>query len=255
MKVKICCQQCLESGMEADQGKQVPYIPTYSPWNFSLVQIDKWPYFEVNCSAGHISRYTFSNELYDLLFHQATYCIQDGYFRESIGTYHAALERYFEYCIELFCYSNNSSLKYEKLWEKISKHSERQLGAFYSLWLTTMGENPSFLNENKVAFRNKVVHQGKLANEKDAKEYGEYVFKYIRESNYKLEKKFAEHLNGYKGLRLYRICEKEIRNVIDSKNEGIGSILMPSYLSSIDGFPNYLSCFQNTQPNEFGFIK
>lgn len=265
MKVRICCQQCFEAGLKADKEKHVPYVPTYPYWNYPLVQIDKWPHFEMKCPEGHIHRYMFSNELYELLFQQATYCIQDGYYRESIGTYHAALERYFEYCIEIFSYYNNSSTEFIELWKNISQQSERQLGAYYSLWLATMGENPVFLDNKKVQLRNEIVHKGELANENDAKEYGKYVFEYIRDSNSKLNSKLGEHLAECRLKRMIRKCKKDIEEseknpiIISTENEqlyvGVGSLQIPSYLSDVTKYPNYSSCFQDTQINELGFVK
>lgn len=247
----MLCPQCFE----AVQGNNIPDILTYLDWSFPFVQIDKWPYFELECANEHKYKYTLSNELYDLLFQQATYCIQDGYFRESIGTYHAAMERYFEYCIEIFTYYHNPDTDFKKLWKIISKQSERQLGAFYSLWLATLGENPVFLEEKRVELRNKVIHQGKLVNENEAKDYGKYVFDYIRNSNSKLDSKLGERLAECHNKRRYRICKDDIKKLTDISAKGIGSVNIPSYLSDVTEYPDYLSCFQKTQINGIGFVK
>ena len=82
----------------------------------------------------------------------------DGYYRESISTYNAALERFIEYMIEIMMLSNSMNLDFNKLWKEVSNQSERQLGAFYFLYSIHFNELPPFLDKNKVALRNQVVH-------------------------------------------------------------------------------------------------
>ena len=84
-----------------------------------------------------------STELYELLFEQATRCLADGYYREAIGTYNAALERFFEYATEIML-ASKSQVEFSSFWKSMSVQSERQLGAYYALWTQTFNELPTF---------------------------------------------------------------------------------------------------------------
>lgn len=265
MRIQIQCRQCFEAGLLADTGKKVPYIPTYSHWNYPVVQIDKWPYFEMECPNGHKHRYTMSSELFEVLFQQATYCLQDGYYREAIGTYHASLERLFEYCIEILCYHTGITEGYQQIWKQVKKQSERQLGAFYFIWYTTLGELPDFLNENKVRLRNDVVHNGKLATEQEAQEYGAYVFEYIRKTISKLKFLLGDDLRKYEMIRHYRICEGDLKKALsdpvvfdvggEKLIEGIGCVSIPTFISNIEKYPTYESCFDESRNDTNGFFR
>lgn len=265
MKIQIACRQCFEAGLELDKGKTVPYIPAYPYWSYPVVQIDKWPYFEIECPNGHKHRYTMSCELFEVLFQQATYCLQDGYYREAIGTYHAALERLFEYCIEIISYHAGITEGYQQIWKQVKKQSERQLGAFYFIWYTTLGELPEFLNENKVRLRNEVVHNGKLATEQEAHEYGAYVFEYIRKAISKLKSLLGNEITKYEMIRHYRICERDFKKAendpiaIDVNGEkmfeGIGSIFIPTFISNTEEYPTYESCFKKPRNDTIGFFR
>ena len=97
MKLRLACHQCLWDEIDKNKDKVPQYIPEYPYWEYPTIEIDKWPYVDYICQKGHEQGVILSVELYELLFQQATYCIMDGYYREAIGTYHAALERFFEY--------------------------------------------------------------------------------------------------------------------------------------------------------------
>ena len=60
-------------------------------------------------------------------------------------------------------------------WRKLSKQSERQLGAYSIAYLFHSGEGPKLLPNSMVSFRNKVVHQGDIPNEIEATNFGQAV--------------------------------------------------------------------------------
>lgn len=264
MRLQLKCQQCFHDGRKKDEGKTPPYIPTYPYWEYPIIELEKWPYIEHTCNKGHKQRFLLSLELYELLFEQATYCIMDGYYREAIGTYHAALERFFEYAIEMLCPENNIDV-YNSFWKKISKRSEQQIGAFYALWTAHFKEIPEFLDDNKINIRNKVVHQGELASMPKAKEYGEYVFNYIKKSIDKLEKAFGNELQFKKVSRQFRICKEDLEAAwkdpltieIDGEIQTMSpSSVMLTCMLNNPKIKNYTDCFKKQNLNDmFGLIK
>lgn len=265
MRISVGCFECAQEGFEKDKGKTVPYIPTHGYYDDPIIELDKWPYLEVVCDKGHKHRFLLQLELYELLFEQATFCIDDGYYREAIGTYHAALERYFEYVIEILWLNNDTASDFENLWKRIQKQSERQLGAYYLIWQTTFKENPIFIDENKIKLRNKVVHQGHLATKSEAEEYGEYVFNYIREAQNKISSYIGEKECLLQMSRCYRIAKIDIDKALrapvvkntDGKEmyEGIGSMSVPCFLSNTTTFVNYSDCFKMEKRIDYGLKK
>ena len=175
------------------------------------------------------------------------------------------MERYFEYVIEILCLNNDSANKFEKLWNRIKKQSERQLGAYYILWQITFNENPLFIDEDKTHFRNEVVHQGRLATKSEAQEYGEYVFNYIRETQNKISSYIGEKECLLQMSRYYRVAKIDIDKALKSpivKNtdgkemyEGIGSISVPCFLSNKTTFINYCDCFNKEKRIDYGLKK
>lgn len=265
MKIQIPCTQCAETGHITDKDIKTPYIPSYPYWDYPTIQLENWPYHEFECPKGHKHRYTLSNHLYQVLFQQATYCLQDGYYRESILTYHTALERFFEYCIEALCYSTENFKHFGDIWDKIKKQSERQLGAYYFTWYITTGTMPELLDESKVSIRNNVVHKGNLSNETEAKTYGEYVFTYIRHAEDILNDFLGDKKDICEATIVLRNCKKEFEKaqqkpIIIEVNgetlyEGIGSILIPNYISNREAYPDFNSCLSYDSNNTIGFIK
>ena len=210
MKIRVHCFECEELGRKKDSGKIPPYVPAYPYWDAPIIDLEKWPCFEMQCPQGHINRFVISNELYELLFQQATYCIMDGYYREAIATYNAALERFFEYACELLTYDylgGENAGEFEKVWKHISRYSERQLGAFYFVWICKFKSAPSLIDEKMVSLRNDVVHKGILASKKEAEMFGEYVFNYIKQANKQIEESFdVDKISLLKGKRQITWC-------------------------------------------------
>lgn len=77
-------------------------------------------------------------------------------------------------------------------WKPISKHSERQLGAFIIIHAQAFGQPPLLMKSNNVEFRNDVIHQGKIPNRHEAVNYGQAVLDVLRPSLKQLKGKCSE---------------------------------------------------------------
>ena len=243
MKIKAACLLC--------------QLEEASDWT-ATVELDKWPYIEMKCENGHRQRFMLSTELYELLFEQATRCLMDGYYREAIGTYNAALERFFEYAIEMML-TTKANIEFTDFWKNISNQSERQLGAYYALWPVTFNELPTKLDTKKVELRNAVVHKGKLASRKEAEEFGEYVYNYIMAHAAKINE-LAPGLPVTHIVRIVRQCKKDFEN--ESKDpiyvevQGEQSVLATGFVraSCLLSNPNvksYADCLNQNFDNQY----
>lgn len=241
MHFALPCQQCFREGLIADSGKETPYAPTYSLEQFTPIELDRWPFFEWTCPNGHAHRITLSNELYELLFQQAVYCIEDGYYRESIGTFHAALERFMEFATEVLSLKANKDFDFGALWKIIGNQSERQLGAFYITYQLVIGKVPRKLDEDKVRIRNNVIHKGQLVSKSTALEYGQYVFDYIRDASSDIRETLGDDYGIACGFRLLRVSSRDLNKAYETPiktevngeivYEGVGSTSCPTLIT------------------------
>lgn len=158
--------------------------------------------YEVNCSAGHSAIIHTQNFKFDLLFESGIQALRDGYFREAVTSFAVALERFYEFSISILIidklkpqesgqFDSKALENYAQLWKNPLKLSERQIGAFYSLYFNEFGEAPVLFDEafsksvkhkvvpNPVSFRNRVVHAGYIPTYAEAIQYGEAVQYYV----------------------------------------------------------------------------
>lgn len=250
MKTKILCSECVEQA--SSDGDQMQLTNEM----FAEIDLLEWPYVTYFCGKGHREHRIIAAELYELLFHQATYCLEDGYYREAIGTYNAALERYFEYAIEMISFRlTRDGQKFGTLWKEVANQSERQLGAYYFLWYTYFGKLPDTLNSNKSNLRNRVVHKGHLATKEEAKDFGKYVFDYIRRSQSVLHESLsALDLHILRLKRLIRLSSASANKALvdpptlehegETFFKGIDCSPVPSFLS-MTTIECYEDCFDS----------
>ncbi|MDO6423576.1 hypothetical protein Q4521_13930 [Saccharophagus degradans] len=88
--------------------------------------------------------------------------ILDGYFREAVASMNAAIERFYEFYIEFVMTENKRGDTFNDAWSRVSSQSERQLGAYIFLYTIKNNRLPPLLSNNKVSFRNSVVHKGEF---------------------------------------------------------------------------------------------
>lgn len=62
--------------------------------------------YGVCCSRGHTSVTILQEQKFEILFDIGANAIIDGYYRESISSFTSSLERFYEFCIKVFCEKN-----------------------------------------------------------------------------------------------------------------------------------------------------
>jgi hypothetical protein len=138
--------------------------------------------FECN-RCGQTSEAIIRKENFELLFDFGSWAFLDGYYREAVANFATSLEWFFEFWVRTIRHKQSvSDEHFERTWKLMSKHSERQLGAFAMLYLFETGNFPDFLDPNrlKTKFRNDVVYAGKIPNRDEAVRYADLVHTRIK---------------------------------------------------------------------------
>ncbi len=151
--------------------------------------------YEIICSHGHETVTLLQQQKFELLFDIGAHAILDGYYREAISSFSSSLERFFEFSIRVFLESiNKTDELFQQCWKTVKNQSERQLGAFTFLWAYCMKHAPDLLPNNKVNFRNDVIHKGKIPTKNEAIQYGNSIMNIILPKIALLKKKYPEEI-------------------------------------------------------------
>lgn len=146
---------------------------------FFHVEINDSGLYEVICAKGHKNIFAVQQEKFEILFDLAAMAFIDGYTRESVTNIASSLERFYEFCIRVLMHKEIPVNEMELTWKLVKKQSERQLGAFYLIYLTTFKETFVPLHQNWVTFRNAVIHEGYIPSASEVIEYADAVLQHI----------------------------------------------------------------------------
>lgn len=127
---------------------------------------------------------------FEVLFDLGTRALMDGYAREAVASFSAALERFLEFYVRAFALERNTDSErnfdevadvFEATWRHVISQSERQVGMFALAYLLREGKEPDFLTARALGsdFRNKVVHRGYLPAREEVEVYAAQVFTLI----------------------------------------------------------------------------
>ncbi len=197
MNLVINCMQCFQ-----EFGK-----PTEE---YILVEMTNDGLLSSTCPKGHTTLTMLQQQKFEILFQIAAMALQDGYPREAITSTASALERFYEFFINIICIKNNSKLDdFEKLWKYVENQSERQFGAFLFIYnFDKKGSLPPIIDDEKPSisgisknntktwkeFRNNVVHKGYIPSSNEAFCYMELVFNYINTLINDIKKNYSEEI-------------------------------------------------------------
>ena len=142
---RIICSPCMQCFSEAINRKLIPESVSYE-----LLASDTGV-ISFLCKKGHKNSVLIQESSFEILLEFAVENIVDQYYREAVFNFAAAQERCFEFFIELITLENKiNDSEYSSIWKKILKNSsERQLGAFYLLYLIRFQKNFNY-DEDKV---------------------------------------------------------------------------------------------------------
>ncbi|WP_214516260.1 hypothetical protein, partial [Aliivibrio fischeri] len=126
MKINHACVVCLDEGKAMADTMQ-------------LVDVIDSRVYPLKCADGHETLVFLSEYKFQVLFEVGLNAIKDGYYREAVSSFAAALERFYEHFIKTVLFRKEGSEQLENCWKMVSNQSERQLGAFIFLYLSEIG--------------------------------------------------------------------------------------------------------------------
>lgn len=158
------------------------------------------------CKLGHRHVYIIQSTDHAVLFELAVMALLDGYNRESVATFATALERYYEAVVKGLLIKSGATFDcVDETWKPLAKQSERQLGAFISLFAATAHQLPALLSNSETEIRNSCVHRGVIPSRKVAHQFGLRVHQIIKLNDALLDQ-FKFNLNDkYIIYRLTRL--------------------------------------------------
>lgn len=181
MKLIFECVHCAHEEIEKGIYKTEPTLVSIQELAdkqiYQSIVDDNVYYFK--CKKGHDNIVYLNNPKFEILFESGINALLDGYYAESVLTMTAALERTYEFFVELICYKNGLEPElYKQVFKLVSSQSERQLGAFYFLYTNSLKKRPPVFE--LVEFRNKVIHKGIIPVLEETDKYARHIFDLIK---------------------------------------------------------------------------
>jgi len=259
MRIPVSCHECYWADFdaakvraaEAEARGESPAEP--SPWasptnpdHWYLADIEEDNAYVGKCRHGHTMKATLQAMRYELLYESGIVATLMGFHREAVSSIAAALERFFEFSIEVFTRrSGVDSPTTEDAWKQVRTQSERQLGAFLFLFLANV-KRP-FLSgkalgayETWSSFRNGVIHQGRFPSTVETMNYARYVFDLVQDTRAILKSVDADAVEQIE-LRHFHRGHEAVRAKAgppvpdrDGMYRGAGSAAMPMMLSTFN---------------------
>lgn len=163
--------------------------------------------YELICSHGHETTTILQQQKFEVLFDIGAHAILDGYYRESVSSFAASLERFYEFSIRVFLSeASGADSLFKVCWKSVSNQSERQLGAFLFLWASSFKAPPILLSNDHVSFRNAVIHKGKIPTKDDAIDFGNAVLDVLQSNMLTLREQLPESVQQ---VVLYHLRESQ----------------------------------------------
>jgi hypothetical protein len=265
MRVPMSCMQCSAEKVEAEAaeceralaaGEPVPENSAgrpLDPSDWYLADLEEDNAYVETCRNGHTMRMSLQNVRYELLFESGIVAMLVGFHREAVSSIASALERFFEFAVEVFSIrAGMAPGAAASAWKLVAKQSERQFGAFAYLFLVNM-KRP-FLEgsawseyQERARFRNGVIHEGKFPSRSDTEDYAKSVFELIRDTRAELVKLDGEAVKRAKWQHLARGQQAVVRKAGPPQPDKDGLYWSPGGA----GFAMMLSTIQTDAPTDF----
>lgn len=193
MKITTQCPLCSQESAVA--GGVTPEKGGQGAWKVPLVHIpiSEGFSYQYTCSKGHDITMILRNFKFEIIFDSGLNALFDGYLREAMTSFYAALEYFVNELSLYFMYLNNidvHSEQYKKFKPSI-RTSERKFGLFYGLYYIIISE-PAPALPNKISEdRNNVIHGSKYPTYEEAVKFGNDIKNYIVSILEKVEVKYS----------------------------------------------------------------
>lgn len=167
MRIPLACMKCFQENGKPDD---VVYP----------AELQDNGLYWMKCRGGHETVTCLQEQKFELLFDLGANAIVDGYYREAVSSFTSALERFYEFYVQVICEKSKvSEDAFTATWKKVAAQSERQLGAFAFVFLVEKAAPPQLLPDAMTKFRNDVIHKGKIPSRQEAVDYGQEVLNLV----------------------------------------------------------------------------
>jgi hypothetical protein len=181
----------------------------------SYVELRDDAYYEVECRQGHRRSIISTDHKFEVLFESGAMALLDGYTREAVSSFAAALERFYEYWIKAALLAGGTTpAMLDDCWKLVAAQSERQYGAFCMLYQREYGRPPTVLSNKRVEFRNNVIHRGYIPKRTEVVKYDLDVLMTIVElyaELYETRYKGISDLHGFEMWKAYRLAPERTK--------------------------------------------
>ncbi len=168
MRLPLPCIECAET--KADPATEM------ITGIFLFVGMEGDHLFRLSCPEGHSSIVGLQQPHFEMLYESGSLALIDGYYREAVASFASASERFYEYWLRATLLQVGVPADSVDLtWKQMGKQSERQYGAFVSLYVRQKGRMPRTIPDRLVNFRNDIIHKGLFPSEAEARDYGQEV--------------------------------------------------------------------------------
>lgn len=177
MKIPLSCIQC--SMDKVDRGEKGPF----PGGPFFMADITDTGIYIGDCDKAHTMVVVLQHEKYEVLYQSGAVAHLYGFHREAVSSAATALERFFEFCCFVFWEQLGVDAEVaRRTWKPMSKSSERQFGAFLTLYPIVLGtEFPAkqLRHQKLTETRNSVVHSGRIPSRDESEAYLRGVYEVI----------------------------------------------------------------------------
>lgn len=232
---------------------------------FQLVEMNDNGLLSSTCSRGHTTLTMLQEQKFEILFDFGAMALLDGYPREAITSAAAALERFYEYYINIICLKHNIKIdNFERVWKNVSNQSERQFGAYlFTYFIDKNGDMPPIIDDDKPsidgisknntktwkAFRNNVIHKGYIPSTNEAFAYMKLVFNHIYElledikENY--DKEIMQSVFNYQSKRHPKDGKTPVTNMSIPTLISLNTPRKESFDEALKGLKDYKERFHH----------
>lgn len=166
MRFTAICNQCLQ---DSD-----------FTFTFIFLEFQHDAIYKMICPRDHETIVTLQEELFQILFDHGALALTDGYPREAVSSFASSLERFYEFSIKILLVEQGVSIQeINQTWKLVASQSERQLGAFFFLYLNVFKKAPEPIDPKWIKFRNDVIHKGHIPTQEKVHEYASYIYDYM----------------------------------------------------------------------------
>jgi hypothetical protein len=134
------------------------------------------------------------SQKFEILLESGASALLEGYTIEAASSFSAALERFYEFCIRVFCMKDGlDEAEFHATFKQMAHQSERQIGAFLYLYLQNFGKTYR-VKDKIVKFRNRIVHKGYIPTPQEVEIFGADIFDEISSINRLLKASYQDQI-------------------------------------------------------------